>query len=68
MPWSIVADVALLDDQKSRVRPPPTGSVSGMAVNAPLGGGGGRTTTVFSYCFTPPTPEMVMVNVVVESS
>ena len=46
IPWSMVAVVASLDDQDSVVVPPPTGRVSGVAVNVPVGGGGTGTYTV----------------------
>jgi hypothetical protein len=54
-----------VDDQFSVAVPPPTGSVSGLAVNVPVGGGGSGTKTVCSTCPVPPAPDSDKINVVV---
>jgi hypothetical protein len=65
IPWSMLAVVALLDNQDNVVLPPPTGSVSGLAVNVPVGGGGMGTNTVCEICLVPPAPVNVRRYVVV---
>ena len=63
--WSMVAVVASVDDHERSVVPPPTGSVSGTAVNVPVGGGGSGTNTLCETCRVPPAPVNVRVKVVV---